>query len=137
MHCFIFKFTLILNSVLAFCKLVFKFPLSILGLFYVQHLLFKQYCLDVLQLLMLFVRTLINVEPKWFLFIIFYNSTFIIIKILIEFNMNLYVLLPHYIMAALIELLLLSKRYQLSSFVCMCFVSFFCSCLLYNWALSC
>lgn len=50
-----------------------------------------------------------NMEPKWFLFIIFYNGTFIIIKILTEFNTNLHVLLSHCVMAALIQLLLLSN----------------------------
>jgi hypothetical protein len=45
--------------------------------------------LEALQLLMLFVRTLTYFEPKLLLLIIFYNGTFLILKILIIFSMNI------------------------------------------------
>jgi hypothetical protein len=47
--------------------------------------------LSALQLLMLFVGTLMYLEPKLFFLIIFYSGTFLIIKILIAFNMYVYI----------------------------------------------
>jgi hypothetical protein len=44
--------------------------------------------LDALQLLMLSVGTLMYLVPKGLLFILFYNGTFLFIKILIVFRMT-------------------------------------------------
>jgi hypothetical protein len=87
------------------------------------------FLLDVLQLLMLFVRMLTYLEPKRFLLIMFYNCTFIINKMLIVFNINLCTyFFFHRIMVGVISLL--SQRYRQPCFVfclcaCVCFVSLF------------
>jgi hypothetical protein len=54
---------------------------------------------DELQLLMLLVATLTRLETRLFLLIIFYDGTFLIIKILIIFNMNTF---SHYVMVDVI-----------------------------------
>jgi hypothetical protein len=71
------------------------------------------FLLEVLQLLMLFVWTLTYLEPKFFTYIIFYTGTFLIIRILIVFNINSFIyFFPHRIMVgtiALSEFLLMSR----------------------------
>jgi hypothetical protein len=78
MHCFLFKCTLVLNSVLLFWKLlVFEFLLGILETF-LRSVSVPQVkiapLLDALQLLMLFAETLTYLEPNIFSPIIFYND---------------------------------------------------------------
>jgi hypothetical protein len=51
--------------------------------------------LHALQLLMLFAGTLVYLETKLFLLIVFYTGTFLIIKILIAFNMSVCVFYFH------------------------------------------
>jgi hypothetical protein len=79
MLCSLFKFALVLNSVLSFCELlVFDFLLStskallcLMSAPQVKIVLL----IDALQLLMLFVGTLTHVEPKLFSLSLFYNDT--------------------------------------------------------------
>jgi hypothetical protein len=93
------KFTLALNSVLLFWKLlIFEFLLSMsenildsMSALQVKIVLF----LDVFQVLMLFVRVLMYLEPKLFHLIILYSGTPIIIKVLIVFSMNVFFFSPH------------------------------------------
>jgi hypothetical protein len=84
MHCFLFKFTLALTSVLLFWKLlVFEFLLGI-----PETLLCSMSApqvnivplVDALQLLMLFAGSLTYSEPKISSVIIFYNGPCIILK---------------------------------------------------------
>jgi hypothetical protein len=60
--------------------------------------------LDALQLLMLFVRTLTYLEPKLLLLILFYNGTFLLIKILCVFNVDVYIYFSHRIIDGMIIL---------------------------------
>jgi hypothetical protein len=46
--------------------------------------------LDVPQLLMLFVATLIYLKTKQFILIMFYNGTFLVTEILIIFETNIF-----------------------------------------------
>jgi hypothetical protein len=72
MHCFLFQFTLILNSVLFWKLFIFKFLLSISESFLcsLSALLIKiDLTLDVLQLLMPFEGMLMDLEPKLFSFV--------------------------------------------------------------------
>jgi hypothetical protein len=83
MHSFLFKFALVLNSVLLFWKLLaFEFLLgtSETSLCSVSAPQVNNVPLtDALQLLMLFAGTLMNLEPKTFSLIIFYNGPCIIL----------------------------------------------------------
>jgi hypothetical protein len=82
--CGTFKVTLDSNSMLLFLKLFFfEFMLGIseIFLYSMSYLLAKiTLMLDDTQLLMLFTGTLMYLEPKQFLLIVFYNGTFLTIK---------------------------------------------------------
>jgi hypothetical protein len=87
MHSFLFRFTLVLNSVLQFWKLlVFEFLLGVSQTLHCSMSAPKVKTvplLDVHQLLMLFVGTLTYSEPRKFTLIIFYVTIVIIIIIII------------------------------------------------------
>jgi hypothetical protein len=106
--------------------------------------------LDALQLLILFLWTLPWLETKLFtrILLIFNSSLFLITKTLIVFSMNvcrsMFVYFSRRTMVGMIALneMLLSKWHKFPCFVfrsCLynCFVSFFCSCWIYNLPLSC
>jgi hypothetical protein len=86
----LFRFILALNSPLLFWKpLGFEFLLGIADIFPCS--LSTLEAIILLQLLMLFVGTSTYLEPKLILWIIFYNGTFLFIKILIILKMNMYI----------------------------------------------
>jgi hypothetical protein len=85
---------------------------------------------------MLFVGTLTYLKSKRLLFNVFYNGTFLIMQIIIVFNMNIYIYIRR--CDYTYWMFILSKLYQLPCFfvyLCVCFVSCFWSCLLHNWPL--
>lgn len=90
--------------------------------------------LDVIHLLMLFVGTLTHLESKLFRLVLFYNVTFLIIKILTVLIINQCIHFFSYCVmigvTAFLEFLEFPKRYKLASFV-YCWVSR--SCAIYNW----
>jgi cytochrome b subunit of formate dehydrogenase len=110
MHSSLFKFTLALNSVLLFLKmLVFEFLLGISGIFLCStSLSSSKNCPSAryASVLMLFVGTLTYLGQKLFLLIVFYSSTFLIIKILTVININvcIYVFFPRRIMVGVTAL---------------------------------
>lgn len=73
----ILKFILTLNVVLLLWKLsAFELLLHVYTMFHVLSMLFQcKVLLHAFQLLMLFVETLMYLDPKWFLFIIFYRGS--------------------------------------------------------------
>jgi hypothetical protein len=108
MYCSLFKFTLALNSVLPVWKpMALEFLLGISEIFRcsMSDLQVKIVLPYVLQLLMLFVCTSTYLKSKRFLFIIFYDSTFLIMKMSIVFKLNVYIYIYIYIHIALNELL--------------------------------
>jgi hypothetical protein len=82
MHCFLFEFTLVLNSVLFWKLLVFEVLLGTLETLFCSvsapHVKIVP-LLDALQLLMLFAGILTYSEPEMFS-TIFYNGLSIILK---------------------------------------------------------
>jgi hypothetical protein len=80
--------------------------------------------ISALQKMMLFVGTSSYMEPNLLLLIMFENATFLIIKILFVFNINICILpFPHRIMVGVITLIevLLRKLFKLPCFVfCLC-----------------
>jgi hypothetical protein len=84
MHCFLFKFTVHINSVLLFWKLlVFEFlfgPLKTLLSSMSAPQVRIVPLLDALQLLTLFAGTLTYLEPKLYLLIVFYSGPCITLK---------------------------------------------------------
>jgi hypothetical protein len=135
----LFKFTLVVNSVLVFRELlVYEFLLGVsqtllcsVSVHQVKFVLL----LDALQLIMLFVGMLTYLERKRHLLIIFYTGTFLIIKMLhsrwiyIYSYIDMYRFFAHpmkFCMTALKELLLFCKWYKLSwAFCCLYVLHFF------------
>jgi hypothetical protein len=79
MHSFLFKFTLVLSSVLLFWKLlVFEFLLCISETLHCSVSAHVQLVplLDMHRLVMLFAGTLTYSEPRAFPLIIFYNTSY-------------------------------------------------------------
>jgi hypothetical protein len=93
MHCSLFNLISVLHSVLHFWKLlVFEFLLPTRDLFNVYSWSKNvPLLLDVFQFLMLFVVTLMYFVQTRFLLIIFYNGISLMIKILIIFNINIWI----------------------------------------------
>jgi hypothetical protein len=104
MHCFLFSFTFVLNSVLLFWKLfVFEF---LLGTSETLLCLVSAPQADIVpllyahRLLILFAGTLTYLEPKLFSSIIFYNGHCIILKLIIRNKYEcMYIILSRRIMA--------------------------------------
>jgi hypothetical protein len=80
MLCALFKFTLVLNSVLFWRLLIFEFLLIYQNYLCSISAVVKTVLLDALQLQMLSVGTLTYLEPKMFLLIMFYNLYFLVIN---------------------------------------------------------
>jgi hypothetical protein len=99
MHCFLFQFTLVLNSVHLFFKLlVFEFFLgtsetSLCSVSATEVKIIPM--LDALQPLILFAGTLTNSEPKIFPSIIFYNGPCIRLNTNYTQHVYMYPFSPH------------------------------------------
>jgi hypothetical protein len=93
MHCFLFKFTLVLYSLLLSWKLLlFEFLLGILrtSLCYMSAPHVKTVpLLGVHKLLMLFAGTLTYSEPRTFSLIAFYNNLQLLLLLLLHVCMNI------------------------------------------------
>jgi hypothetical protein len=84
------KFTSILNSIIPFSKLMaFKFLLDVSQTILSSVFAIQVKIFPLLQLLMLFVRTVTCSKPKRFLFFMSYSGTFLIIKIIIVSYMSI------------------------------------------------
>jgi hypothetical protein len=88
--------------------------------------------LDMLQLLLLLVRTMTHMEPRRFFLILLHNDTYLIIKLLTVFKLNIYVLSHRITVGAIavMELFLLCKWYKLPYFAFFAHMSLFCFLLL-------
>jgi hypothetical protein len=100
MQYYLFKLTLDYIFLLFWKLLLFEFLLCISENFLCTMSAFPVKIaplLDVLQLLMFFVPTLTYLVSNMLVLIIFYNVTFLIIKILIAFKMNVFMCMYIYI----------------------------------------